>query len=409
MCNFGRLPHCARRMADPRCSFLILISTTLLLPWMSGCSSAPAATELPPPKATVQHPETRELTDYDDYNGWTEASAIVEVRSRVRGHVDKVLFKDGDLVAKDDPLFELDQRPFQSEIDRAVEQVKIAEAQQYAAGRDEVRLRGLLEKKVVVQSEVDKAEAVRKTWDAQIASGNEEVKRKELDRTYSKVTAPIGGKIGRALLTEGNLVNAGGSDPLMTTIVALDPIYVYFSVDERALLRYRERNPRTKAEQLKRLEESQTPFEFGLETDEGFPRKGILDFADNRIDAATGTIQVRGKADNSQAEFIPGGRVRVRVAVSQPYQALLIPDTAILTDQDKKYVLGVNEKNVVVRRNIRPGKLLPDGMRVVLPSEGEDSSLQPKDWVIVLGLQRARVNYPIEPMDADGKPVRSGS
>jgi RND family efflux transporter MFP subunit len=262
-----------------------------------------------------------------------------------------------------------------------------------------------LAKKVVVQSEVDKAEAVRKTWDAQISSGQEEVKRRKLELSYSKITAPLGGKISRAVLTEGNLVNAGGSDPLMTTIVALDPIHVYFAVDERALLRYRERNPRSKEDRLKPLEESQIPFDFGLETDQGFPRKGILDFADNRIDPTTGTIQVRGKADNADGEFIPGGRVRVRVAISEPYQALLVPDTAILSDLDKKYVLCLGEKNVVVRRNIRPGKLLPDGMRVVLPSEGEGAGLRPEDLVIVLGLQRARVNYPVEPMNADAKPL----
>jgi multidrug efflux system membrane fusion protein len=246
---------------------------------------------------------------------------------------------------------------------------------------------------------------VRKTWDAQVTSGEEEIKRRELDMTYSKITAPISGKIGRAMLTEGNLVNAGGSDPLMTTIVAIDPIQVYFSVDERSLQEYRERNKRTKEEQLKPLEDARIPFEFGLETDRGFPHKGILDFADNRIDAGTGTIPVRGKAENAEGQFVPGGRVRVRVAVSEPYQALLIPDTAILSDQDKKYVLCTNEKNVVVRRDIRPGKLLPDGMRVVLPSEEKDSGLRPEDWVITLGLQRARVNYPIEPMDAEGKPL----
>jgi RND family efflux transporter MFP subunit len=385
-----------------------LVGGLLCFPWLAGCSEAPANTELPTPKATVQHPEVRELVDFDDYNGRTEASAMVEVRSRVRGHVAKVYFKDGDIVEKGDPLFDLDPRPFESEVDRATEQVKIAAAQQYAAERDEIRLKELLAKKVVVQSEFDKAEAVRKTWDAQVSAGQEEVKRRELELSYSKITAPISGKISRAMLTVGNLVNAGGSDPLMTTIVALDPIYVYFAVDERALLRYRERNQRSKEERLKPLEDAQIPFEFGLETDQGFPRKGILNFADNRIDSATGTIQVRGKADNADGVFIPGGRVRVRIAVSEPYQATLIPDTAILSDQDKKYVLCLNEKNIVVRRNIRPGKLLADGMRVVQPGNGEDSGLRPQDWVVVLGLQRARVNYPIEPMDADGKPVNGG-
>jgi RND family efflux transporter MFP subunit len=405
MCNHVRGVDCLKHGVPQATIGGLLIVVMFCIPWAGGCSSAPAAAEPPTPKATVQHPETRELTDFDEYNGWTEASAIVEVRSRVRGHIAQVHFKDGDFVEQDAPLFELDPRPFQSEIDRATEQVKIATAQQYAAERDEIRLKELLAKKVVVQSEVDKAEAVRKTWDAQVASGEEEIKRRELELTYSKITAPISGKISRAMLTVGNLVNAGGSDPLMTTIVALDPIYVYFSVDERALLRYRERNPRAKADQLKPLEESQIPFEFGLETDEGFPRKGILDFADNRIDPATGTIQVRGKADNADGVFIPGGRVRVRIGVSDPYQALLIPDTAILTDQDKKYVLCLNEQNVVVRRNIRPGKLLPDGMRVVLPTGENEPPLTAEDWVIVLGLQRARINYAIEPMDAEGKPL----
>jgi multidrug efflux pump subunit AcrA (membrane-fusion protein) len=153
------------------------------------------------------------------------------------------------------------------------------------------------------------------------------------------------------------------------------------------------------------LEDSQIPFEFGLETDEGFPRKGILDFADNRIDPTTGTIQVRGKADNADGVFIPGGRVRVRIAVSEPYQTVLIPDTAILTDQDKKFALSMNEKNVVVRRTFKPGRLLPDGMRIVLPGDDPESTLRPEDWIIVLGLQRARVNYPIEPMDEAGQPL----
>lgn len=384
----------------------------LFLPLMSigcfgGCAESPAATEPPVPKVSVAHPEVREMVEYDDYNGWTEASATVEVRSRVRGHVVKVYFKDGDFVKQDDPLFELDPRPFQSEVDRAKEQMKIAEAQQYAADREEARQKALFDKKVVTQAELDKAQAMLKVWDAQVLAGKEEIKRRELDLTYARITAPISGKISRAMLTEGNLVNAGGSDPLMTTIVALNPIYVYFAVDERALLQYRQRHKKPNGDQLNPVEEAQIPIEFGLETDEGFPHQGVLDFADNRINPATGTIQVRGKADNPDGTFVPGGRVRVRIAVSEPYQAMLVPDTAILTDQDKKYVLGMNDSNVVVRRNIRPGRLLPDGMRITLPGDA-DSPLSPEDWIIVLGLQRARVNYPIEPMQEDGQPLARG-
>jgi RND family efflux transporter MFP subunit len=382
-----------------------LIFALLSVTWFAGCSETPAATEAPVPKVTVAHPEFRELTDYDEYNGWTESAATVEVRSRVRGHVVKVHFKDGDFVKQDDLLFELDPRPFQAEVDRAKEQVKIAEAQQYAADREEARQRALFEKKVVTQAELDKAQAMLKVWDAQVLAGKEEVKRRELDLTYAKITAPISGKIGRAMLTAGNLVNAGGSDPLMTTIVALDPIDVYFAVDERALLRYRARHKQSNGNRLKQVEEASIPFEFGLETDEGFPHQGVLDFADNRINPSTGTIQVRGKADNAEGTFIPGGRVRVRIAVSEPYQAVLIPDTSILTDQDKKYVLSINENNAVVRRAVRPGRLLADGMRITLSDDDAETTLRPDDWIIILGLQRARVNYPIEPMDVNGQPL----
>jgi RND family efflux transporter MFP subunit len=343
---------------------------------VAGCSEAPAAPEAPPPKVTVQHCEERELVDYLDYNGWTAASKTVEIRSRVRGHIDKVHFTDGQLVEVGDLLFVLDPRPFQVEIDRANGQATIAKAQQEFAAAEVGRQTELLEKKATSKSEYERAVASYKQWDAQVGAALEEVKRKELDMEYSRITAPIAGKIGRALLDAGNLVNAGGTDPVMTTIVAIDPIHVYFFVDERALLQYRQRNTtKTARRHEKPLKESQIPFEFGLETDEGYPHKGNLDFANNRIDPQTGTIEVRGEADNADSRFLPGSRVRVRIPISEPYRASLVPDTAVLSDQDKRYLLCLNPENVVV-----------------------------------LGLQRARVNYPVEPLDVDGKPIsRSGT
>jgi multidrug efflux system membrane fusion protein len=158
--------------------------------------------------------------------------------------------------------------------------------------------------------------------------------------------------------------------------------------------------------ELKPVEQAEIPFEFGLDTDDGFPHRGVLDFADNRIDPTTGTIEVRGKAGNPDGRFIPGGRVRVRVAVSEPYPGIVVPDTAILTDQDKKYVLYLNDENVVLRRDIKPGRLLDDGMRVILPDGDEATAqLRKEDRVIVLGLQRARLNYPVEPLDESGNLV----
>ncbi len=386
---------------------LLLISLSGLPSLMSGCADAAAQPEPEPPKVTVAHPETRTLKDFDEYNGWTEASATVEVRARVRGHIHKVHFTDGQFVNKDDLLFELDPRPFQSEIDRAVEQVNIAKAQQEAALKEEERQLGLFEQQATKKSDVDRAVAARKTWDAQITSAEEEVKRAELEMTYSKITAPISGKISRALLTEGNLVNAGGSDPVLTTIVTQNPIQVYFAVDERALLEYRQKNrPGSEAgPDAQSLKDAQVAFDFRLETDTDFSNHGVLDFAENTIDAQTGTIQVRGSADNQDGRYVPGSRVRVRVPVSDDYEAAIVPDEAILSDQDKKYLLCLNDENVVIRRNVQLGRLLDDGMRVILPAVAEGEGIAADDWIIVLGIQRARLNYPVTPLDQDGEQI----
>lgn len=374
---------------------------------LSGCTESPAATELPPPKVTVQHPEMREILEYNEYNGWTAASATVEVRARVRGHIDKVHFTDGQMVKVGDLLFELDPRPFQSEIDRAQEQLKIAESQGDVAAKDEKRTRELYERKASTLQELEQAEAVKKSWDSQIASAKEEVKRRELDLTYSRITSPIDGQIGRALLTEGNLVNAGGSDPVLTTIVQANPIEVYFSVDERALLEFREARRKKHGGELESVKDAKIPFEFGLETDSGYPHRGVIDFANNRIDPTTGTLEVRGKADNADRSFVPGGRVRIRVPTSDAFQAMLIPDTAILTDQNQKYVLRVNAEKVVVREDIEPGRLLEDGMRVIQSQADSAQDLNAQAWVIVLGLQRARINYPVDPVDANANAIAS--
>lgn len=381
-------------------------SVAVLLPIIWGCGPAPTKSEPPPPRVTVQHPEVREIVDYNEYNGWTDASKTVEIRSRVRGHIHQIHFTDGQMVEEGQLLFELDARPFQAEIDAALAQVDVDKANLEFAQAEEAREQELFDKKVSTKAALQKVIASRKSWEAKLAAAGEEVNRRKLDLEYSKIKAPFAGKMSRALLIAGDLVNAGGSDPLLTTIVALDPIYVYFYVDERALLEYRERNgTRAARTHEKPLKASQIPFDFALETDAGFPNHGILDFADNKIDPSTGTIEVRGAADNKNARFLPGSRVRVRIPVSEPYSAILVPDSAILSDQDQRYVLCLNEDRVVVRRNVKLGRLLEDGMRVIASVGSGSEGVSAADWVIVQGLQRARLNYPVEPMDADGKPA----
>jgi len=373
-----------------------------------GCSHAPPIVEPPPPKVTVQHPEVRKLVDDDEYNGWMAAKETVEVRARVRGHIMQIGFDDGQFVKTGQVLFQLDRSSFEAELARAKEQKKIFEAQWAAAAKEEARQKSLLPKGASTQSDVDKVEADRLALQAQVDSAAEEIKRKEVDLSYTTVKAPIAGRIGRAQLTVGNLVNAGGSDPLLTTIVSVDPMQVYFDVDERALQRYMASRRKARAKddagqpKVVTVKEQKMPFFFGLETETGYPHEAVLDFAENKVDPTTGTIQLRGEVPNPDGLFVAGSRVRIRVPVSSPYKATLVPDTAVLTDQEKRYLLLVDpqNKNTAVRRDVPLGRLLDDGMRVIL-----GDAVNPQDLVIVLGLQRARVNYPVEPVTAEARPV----
>jgi RND family efflux transporter MFP subunit len=373
-----------------------------------GCSNAAPRPQPEPPKVTVAHPVVREVTDYRDYNGTASASAKVEIRSRVRGYIDKVHFVDGQQVNAGDLLFELDPRPFQLEIEAAKQQVNLDRAQQEAARLDEQRQKDLMANKAGTKSDLEKATATLKSWDAKIEIAQEAIRSKELDLEYSRINAPISGQVSRAMLTKGNLVNAGGSDPLLTTLVSIDPIYIYFNVDERTLLEYREnRKLKESTGQLPPVNEAKIPFEFGLETETGFPNKGVIDFAENTITATTGTIQIRGRAENPDRRYVPGSRVRVRVATTDPYQATLVPEVAILSDQDRKYVLALNADKVVVRKDVIPGKLLDDGMRVIRTPAEAKAPLTPEDLIVTVGLQRARINYPVQPMNDQGESLAS--
>ncbi|MFO0905356.1 MAG: efflux RND transporter periplasmic adaptor subunit [Pirellulales bacterium] len=371
----------------------------------AGAAAAPSA----PPKVTVRFPESRTIEDEAEYGGWLQAAKTVEVRARVRGHIEKVHFKDGDLVQKDQLLFELDQRPFQAEIDATLANANALDAQRIAAQKDFERNLELNRRGAVTKADLEKSEADYKAFEARVVAVKQQAERSKLDLEYSRITAPIAGRISRAMLTEGNLVNAGGSDPLLTTIVSVDPIFAYFQIDERMLQRYRAARRQANGDAPEGpLRDRHIPFRFALDSDEGFPHKGELDFSDNQVDTTTGTIEVRGVAENADGRLVAGSRIRVRVPVSEPYEALLISDEAILADQEKRYVLIVGQEDVVLRRDVKPGRLLDDGMRIVLaPESGEP--LTKADRVITIGTQRARVNYPVQPVDENGQPVPAGA
>lgn len=371
----------------------------------AGCSEPQQVASPSPPKVNVGRPVERELVDEEEFNGWLESSAVVELRARVRGHIHKVNFSDGQLVDAGQPLFELDPRPFQLAIDQSKAQGDALVAQKVVAEKDVARYTELIKTGGATRQQLDKAQADADAYDAQIAAKQQEVRQHELDLEFARITAPIAGRISRALLTEGDLVNAGGTDPMLTTIVAIDPIRVYFSVDERTLQRFMRDRPKEEPTSRGLLRDRNLPFKFALDLDQGFPRSGVLDFADNRVDSTTGTYQIRGEVENKDGALVPGSRVRVRVPVSQTYQAVVVPDTAILSDQDKRYVLVLDEKNVVARRDVVQGRLLDDGMRVVLPPSTGGAPVTPEDRIVVLGLQKARINYPVAPVETSSAPA----
>jgi RND family efflux transporter MFP subunit len=368
---------------------------------LAGCSpeGPPAAGEAP--RATVMHPEVRELSNSVEFNGWMQPDKIQEVRSRVRGHIKAVDFTNGQMVKKGDPLFEIDPRPFQATLDIAKAQERAADAALELATKEYARVSRLARTGASSREELDVWIAKQHVATADKSKAAAAVEQANLDIEYSRIVAEIAGRISKAELTEGNLVNAGGSDPLLTTIVSTDPIRIYFNVDERTLQRYaRSRSAEGKnvTELLAALKDAKADFTFALEGERDFKHTGRLAFSDNRIDPDTGTIQLYGTVPNKDGFFVPGARVRVRLATGKPSRALLVPETAILADQDKRYVLIADDKNVVKRRNVTLGMLTDDGMRLVEPADKLAEGEKPEDWwVIVDNLQRARLNYPIDP------------
>jgi RND family efflux transporter MFP subunit len=380
---------------------LLLIFAAAACAVSGGCRGATASVgEAKPPKVTVSHPTYERITDEESYTGWLRASAKVDVRARVRGHIEKVDFRDGDLVKRGQLLFELDPRPFQTQIDQARAQAKAVAAQKVSLQKDVDRYRELIKSKAVSEQQLDQAVADLGYADAQLAAKNEEVKSRMLDLEYSKITSPIAGRTGRAMLTEGNLVNAGGSDPILTTVIAVNPLSLYFSVDEPALQNYLKAaadqdKSKPAGDADKPLRERKLVIRFKLDTDDGYPHTAILDFANNELDSSTGTIELRAEVDNSKGLFSPGYAVGVRVPTSNPYDAMMVPEEAVNTDQDRKFLLVVDSKGIVKRCDVKLGRLLDNGMQVVVSSA---PALAKDSQIIIEGMQRARINYPVEPI-----------
>jgi RND family efflux transporter MFP subunit len=361
---------------------------------LTGCARAPSAAPAAAPiPVTVSYPVERYVTDYADFTGRIAAVDSVEVRAHVWGYLDKVNFKEGALVKKGDVLFELDPRPYQAMLNQANAKVAQDEAQlKYDEAEYQRNLR-LVRTGAVGQSELDKSAAARGVDVANVAADKAAVAARELDLEYTKVAAPVSGRVSRYNVTVGNLIQSGdqGGGTLLTTIVSVDPMYAYFDVDERTDQRVRQS---IRAGKTKSDPKTEWPVSLGLGTEEGFPHQGTVNFVDNQVNPKTGTLRARGVFPNKDEALSPGYFARVRVPLGQPHQGLLVSDRAIDNDQGQKILYVVNDKNEVVSRPIRGGAL-HDGLREIT------DGLKPGERVIVNGLQMVRPGITVEPKLVD--------
>jgi len=374
--------------------------------WLACARTPVAPAEAPkPPEVTISQVIERPVVDYEEFTGRIATPANVEIRARVRGYLKAVHFTDGQEVKAGARLFEIDPRTFEAELKNAEGQKAQWLAKSEKAKADVTRYEGLVPTGAASAQDLDKARAEFGEAIAAISSADAAIDRAKLDLEFSKIVAPIDGQVGRALVTKGNLVQGGtGDDALLPTLVSLDPMYVYFDVDERTILRFRERYRagQPEGEKLPSTEQLKIELLLGLANEDGFPHKGVIDFSDNRVDSATGTVQVRGTFDNSKRVFKPGLFARVRVPISAEYKALLVSEAAIGTDQGQKFVLVVDAKNVVEKRFVKPGPLQGDGSRVI--SDG----LKSGELVVVNGLQRARPGKPVTPQRGEMPLIQIG-
>ncbi len=357
------------------------------------------------PEVTVEKPVAREITDYFEFPGHTAAVGEVSVRARVTGYLDRVAFEDGQMVKKGDLLYEIDPRPYEAALDRARGELARLEALLEKAKLNVERSKRLLPSGAVSQDELEQHEANLRVGEAAIQTAKADLRNAELNLEFTQVRSPIDGRVSRTRITEGNLVQSVmGESTILTTVVTVDPIYVYFDMDERAMLQYVEQAARAKQDfHLSWLKQQKVPVRIALENEKGFPHEGVFDFADNKLDRTTGTLRVRAKFANPDGYLAPGQYVRVQIPFGRPHTALLVPEKAVGRDLREKFVLTVNEKDVVEYRKIEAGSL-HDGMRVVRSGVGPD------DWVVVEGLPFARPNAAVKPIrrGAGGKKSNEG-
>src|ERR1700737_3948683 len=358
---------------------LSAIAMVVMATAMTACSNSQAeAPPSPPPEVDVAQVVTKSVRQWDEFTGRIAAIGAVDMRPRVSGYIDRIAFKEGDMVKAGDLLFVIDPRPYRATYDSAVAQLERARASAKLAEEQYKRAETLVKTSVVSVDTYDTRNAALGQTSADMHAAEAALATAKLNLDFTEVRSPIAGRVSRALLTLGNLVQT--DQTVLTSVVSQDPVYVYFQPDEQTFLRYAELA--RKGERA----ESANPVRVGLATDKDYPYTGAMNFINNQIDPETGTINLRAVMPNPDRIFTAGLYARVQLEGSADVTAILIDDKAVMTDQDRKYVYVVGPENKAVRKDVTLGGFA-DELRIVR------SGLGANDKVIVAGLQKIFVPH----------------
>lgn len=371
----------------------LLVGLALVPALLAGCGDAqkPQASAPPPPQVSVAKPVQKAVTDHDEYVGRFVALDYVEVRARVSGYLEKIHFKDGQLVKEGDDLFTIDPRPFKATVEQAKAALEQAKANLAYAESDLKRGESLRTGTTITQQALDQRLQASRVSAASVTSAEAALQQAQLDLSFTELKAPVSGRIGDRRVSIGNLVSGGasGSTTLLATIASIDPIRFEFTMDEASYLRYLRMAGEAGSTQANRG--MTLPVRLKLIDEDSYSHEGKIDFVDNAIDRSSGTIRGRALFANADGKLTPGMFGRIQIATSAPVAQLLVPDAAIATEQVRKFVYVVNSDNVATPKYVTLGPLV-DGLRVV-------TGLQPTDSIIVKGLMRVRPGAKVSPQE----------
>jgi len=356
---------------------------------LSGCrSEATPSAQAPAPQVSVASALERNVTEWDEFTGRLEAVESVEVRPRVTGYIESVNFTEGSTVHKGDLLFVIDPRPYRAELSKSEAELARAVASAELAASDAARSEKLIDIKAVSREEYDTRVNASREAKANVAAARAAVDAAKLNLEFTRITSPIDGRVSKAIVTAGNLVTGGSNAAtLLTTVVSLDPMYVTFEGDEQIYLKYNELSRRGERSSSR---DAANPVLMGLANESGYPHSGSMVFVDNQVDPRTGTIRARAAFENKNGYLTPGLFARVKLLGHNSYQAVLVDDRAIGTDQSQKFVYVIDAQNKVTYRPVKVGRLT-DGLRIV------QQGLQAGETVVVNGMQRVRPGVVVAP------------